>query len=185
VLQITAPHQPGTVAFAARRYIRPRLPNVFGFAISDAARPDESIALEEVTIVEIADGTRHSPDTEWFASRTPVMPATTGPLRVPGVKPDDILQCAVLALAAVDPAAEEPLIVTIDIANSDTRRPGSGLIQAAVSAGGVVRLPVQRDDGLVSVGPVLSLQKRGNGHSWEPVSARVTIRCSVTRVGST
>jgi hypothetical protein len=184
VLQLAAPPQPSTEALAARRCIRQRLPYVFGFAISDAARPTESIALEEITIVEIADGMSHSPDTEWFASRTPVMPATTGPLRVLGVKPDDILQVEVLALETVAPAVEDPVMATIGLAISETRRSGPVQIQAAVPVGGVVRLPVQQPDGLVTFGPILALGKRDEDQHWEPVRASVTFRCSVTRGGS-
>ena len=184
MLQLVAPHQPSGAAIAARRCIRPRLPFVFAFAIPDASGPTESIALEEVTIVEVADGARHPADAIWFGSRTPAMPATTGPLRVPGVKPDEVLQIEVLALEAIDPALEAPVIVTIAIANSESRRTGPGLIQAAVPVGGVVHLPIQQTDGLVSFGPVLALRKRGSGQSWEPVRARMTVCCSVTRDGS-
>jgi acetamidase/formamidase len=156
---------------------------VFGFALNDASRLIGSITLGEVTVVEIADGMRRSRDTDWFTTRTPVMPAATGPLRIPGVCPGDILQVEVLDLETVAPVSKESIIVTIGLANGETLWSGPGLIQAAIPAGGVVRLPIRQTDGLVAFGPVLTLRRRDNDQIWEPARGWVTVRCSVMRGG--
>ncbi len=162
------------------RLIRPRRPFVFAFAIDGALSCGDTLMPGEITIVDVTDGRRRHPAADdWFASRAPAIPGRTGPLHVAGVCARDILEIEVLAIEPVRLEIDAPLLVTVAVADLRPGQPARTL-QAAISPGGMVSIPAARPGGPLSFGPVLIRNDNGACRTWEPVAARVRVRCSVT-----
>jgi hypothetical protein len=178
MLQLTAP---SPTRAAPLRCIPPGLPYAFAFALGSAPPLAARIVLGEVTLIDVTSGTdgSHGRD-DWFAQRVPAIPPVTGPVRVAGVSPGDMLDVEVLAIEPGDAAMGVPLMVTIAAATGDAGR-GPDVVQAAVPDGGVVRIAARRREGLLSFGPVLAGRQTGGDLLWTPVAARVSVRLSVSR----
>jgi hypothetical protein len=161
-----------------RQFVRSAPPFVFAFAMGGAPTRPEPIVPGEITVIEIADGACHSSrQDDWFAARVPAIPAMTGPLRVSGVAPGDILEIEVLALEPRDAVASTPLTVAIGVAGSGVRPDRA---HAAIQAGGVLRMAAERPGGLVTVGPVIPARPISGERTGAPVSAFVTVRVAVS-----
>ena len=112
------------------------------------------------------------------AARVPVIPAETGPVSVSGVRRGDILEIEVIALEPDDPGSVGPLLVTIAVASGRTGRDADP-VQAAIPAGGAVRVTARQSGGLIVIGPVVTRRKREGDPGGEPVAARISVRCTV------
>jgi hypothetical protein len=160
-------------------FIQPTIPYAFAFALGNAPALSTRIPLGKIVTVAVADGTRapHA-DLDLFAKRVPVIPPVTGPIHVPEVRRGDILEIEVLALAANDAEAIDPLLATIAVASGGAGR-GAHLVQSTVPAGGIVRLAAGQPGGLILFGPVVARRDRSKDPREELVAARMMVRCTI------
>ncbi len=160
----------------------PQRPYVFAFALTHPPVRAERINLGEPVTVVIADGARqpHEPH-DWFTARLPAIPPVTGPLHVTGVSPGDTLEIEVLTIGAVGPMPAPLRRLTVTV----TGRPSEASDPAPVTipVGGVARIPVHRQGGMLTVGPVVA--SNGADDVGVPIAANVTLRCSVMLVPRT
>jgi hypothetical protein len=112
--------------------------------------------------------------------RLPPPSPITGPVHVAGVAAGETLDIVLEEVAAASGSASAPLIVTIGAA-AHVGHPGRHALQVATSVPGYVRLPALLEGGMLSFGPVLAERDVQGERLWEPVAARVTARCGVTR----
>jgi hypothetical protein len=158
-----------------RRFVQSAPPFVFAFAMGGVPTRPERIVPGEITVIEIADGARYSHDDNWFAARVPTIPPATGPLRVSGVAPGDILEIEVLALEPRDVASDTLLTIAIGVAGRGVGPDPT----SAIPAGGLLRIAAERPGGLVTVGPVILAHHISGERIGVPVAAFVTIRVAV------
>ncbi len=160
-------------------FIQPAIPYAFAFALGNAPVLNTRIPLGKVVTIAVADG-RRAPHAshDWFATRVPVIPAETGPVSVSGVRRGDILEIEVIALEPDDPGSSGPLLVTVAIASGRTARDADP-VQAAIPAGGAVRVTARQSGGLIVFGPVVARREREGDPGGEPVAAEMMVRCTV------
>jgi acetamidase/formamidase len=163
-----------------RRTIHPHRPFAFSFAVSATRAEVEQIIPGETVVVAIHSGRADAGgrESDWFLRRVPALPAWTGPIHIAGAVPGDLLEFEVLAIAPQTPLPGASLMVTVTVPAATGE--WSGAVQAAVSSGGLVRLPVARSGGLVSFGPVLTRQAPGRALPADPIAAAVTVRCVIS-----
>jgi hypothetical protein len=179
MLQTTTPPSP-IAAEGPRTLIQPQIPFAFAFALGDSPSLAERLIPGKFTTIAVTDGSRSpSARDDWFGARIPAAPPVTGPLHVAGVRAGDVLDVGVIGVEPVDPAITDPLLVTIAIATGETGR-SLGLVQTAISAGGVARFIAQRAGGLLSFGPIVRRSDPDGDQSPNPVAALVTVRCSIS-----
>ena len=174
MLQLATP-APHSAATGPRGFIQPPIPYAFAFALGNTPPLATRVQPGKVVAIAVMDGTRapHPPH-DLFAGRVPAVPAVTGPVRIDGVCPGDVLEVEVLALESESTGGSGSHIVGIAVANS-----GVDAVQSAIPAGGVVRVTAHQPGGLVSFGPVVRRRERIGDPPGEPVAARVTVRCTV------
>jgi acetamidase/formamidase len=133
-----------------------------------------------ITSIEVASGApcaQHPGD--WFVTRVPHIPPVTGPLRVTGVGRGDTLAIELLDVAAESATADDRTVITLAMSGGRHGSPTS--LQVSVPCGGLVHMPALAAGGFLSIGPVMTRQGQGEAGRWEPIAARVTVRCTVAQ----
>jgi hypothetical protein len=159
--------------------IRPALPFIYTFAVGDTRTPVACVVPDEIARVDVSDGACRPPDaSDWFAARTPAIPPVTGPLRVPGVAPGDILNVEVLEIEPHGVTQLTPLALVVQAAPSAAGHQG---VQATIAAGQSASVSALQPGGLLFIGPVFA-QGREIGSGIAPsIAATVSIRVTVSR----